>query len=105
MLRRVVLVRTDVSEEHIASIITATIIGEIGTSEVTSNRRTLRRNAMCSVRRLLVTANVVPSTPIITLIMKALHPPKRRFLQESHCVIPDGNIDSHRRENLKSYIY
>jgi hypothetical protein len=40
MLRRVVLVRTEVSEEHIASIIKVTIIGELGTSlAVTGNQR------------------------------------------------------------------
>jgi acyl-CoA thioesterase FadM len=38
MLRRVILVRTDVSEESIASIITFTRIGELGTTlAVTSN--------------------------------------------------------------------
>jgi hypothetical protein len=55
MLRRVTLVRTDVSEELSASFIGVTRIGELATS----NRRTL------SVRRLLVTASVVPSSPII----------------------------------------
>jgi hypothetical protein len=40
-LHRVVLVRTDVSEELSAVIITVTRIGEIGTLAVTSNRRTL----------------------------------------------------------------
>jgi hypothetical protein len=45
MLRRVALVRTDVSEELSASIIRVTRIGELGTTiAVTSNRRTLRRN-------------------------------------------------------------
>jgi hypothetical protein len=45
MLRRVTLVRTDVSEELSASIIRVTRIGELGTTlAVTSNRRTLRRN-------------------------------------------------------------
>jgi hypothetical protein len=40
MLRRVTLVRTDVSEELSASIIRVTRIGEIGTTlAVTSNRR------------------------------------------------------------------
>jgi hypothetical protein len=43
MLRRVALVRTDVSEER--SSIRATRIGELGTTlVVTSNRRTLQRN-------------------------------------------------------------
>jgi hypothetical protein len=44
MLRRVALVRTDVSEERCASIIRVTKIGELGTLVVTSNRRTLGRN-------------------------------------------------------------
>jgi hypothetical protein len=45
MLRRVALVRTDVSEELSASFIKVTRIGELGTTiAVTSNRRTLRRN-------------------------------------------------------------
>jgi hypothetical protein len=42
MLRRVALVRTDVSEECSANIIRVTRIGELGiTFAVTSNRRTL----------------------------------------------------------------
>jgi hypothetical protein len=55
----VVLVRTDVLEERISSIIRVKRIGELGTTlAVTSNRRTLRRNTVthsifCSVRRLL----------------------------------------------------
>jgi hypothetical protein len=61
MIRRVALVRTDVSEELSASIIRVTRIGELGTTlAVTSNRQTL------------VTANVVPSSLIlVTLMMEA----------------------------------
>jgi hypothetical protein len=45
MLRRVALVRTDVSEEPSASFIRVTRIGELGTAlAATTNRRTLRRN-------------------------------------------------------------
>jgi hypothetical protein len=45
MLRRLALVRADVSEELSASIVMVTRIGEVGTVlVVTSNRRTLRRN-------------------------------------------------------------
>jgi hypothetical protein len=45
MLRRVALVRTDVSEEHSASFFRVTRIGELGTTlAVTKNRRTLRRD-------------------------------------------------------------
>jgi hypothetical protein len=50
MLRRVVLVRADVSEELSASFIRVTRIGELGTT--------------------LVTASVVPSSPIIVTLMK-----------------------------------
>jgi hypothetical protein len=45
LLRRVALVRTDVSEEPGVSFIRVTKIGELGTTQAaTSNRRTLRRN-------------------------------------------------------------
>jgi hypothetical protein len=69
MLRRVALVKTDVSEERSASFIRVTRIGELGTTlAVTSNRLILR-----SARRLLVTANVVPSSrSLVTLIKEAL---------------------------------
>jgi hypothetical protein len=67
MLRRVALVRTDVSEEHSASFITVTRIGELGTTiGVTSEKISIFR----SVRRLLVTANVIPSSPILVILMK-----------------------------------
>jgi hypothetical protein len=59
ILRRVDYVRTDVSEESIASIIWITRIGELGTMlAVTSNS---------SVLRLLVTVNV-PSSPILITV-------------------------------------
>jgi hypothetical protein len=61
MLRRVAVVRTDVSEELSASIIRVTRIGEVGTLAVTDN-----------VRRLLVTANVRSSPIIVTLMKEAL---------------------------------
>jgi hypothetical protein len=62
MLLRVALVRTDVLEELSASIIRVTRIGELGaTLDVTSNRRTL------------VTANVVPSSPILVRSVLANH--------------------------------
>jgi hypothetical protein len=47
LLRRVALVRADVSEEPGASFIRVTKIGELGTAQAaTSNRRTLRRNTI-----------------------------------------------------------
>jgi hypothetical protein len=65
MLRRVAIVSTDVSEELSASIIMVTRICELGTTlAITINR---------SLRRLLATANVVPSSQIlVTLMMEAL---------------------------------
>jgi hypothetical protein len=50
LLRRVALVRTDVSEELSASCIRVTRIGEIGTTlAVTSNRRALISSQHASV--------------------------------------------------------
>jgi hypothetical protein len=69
MLRRVVLVRTDVSEKLSASFLRVTRIGELGTTlAVTTNRRTLV--FLRSVRRLLLTASVVYSLPILVTLMK-----------------------------------
>jgi hypothetical protein len=65
-LRCVALVRTDVSEEPRASFIKVARICKLATLAVTSNPRTLLR----SVRRLLVTANVVPNSPILVTLMK-----------------------------------
>jgi hypothetical protein len=50
MLRRLVLVRTEVSEERSTSIIRVTRIGELGTSAIISNRCTLRRSTEALVR-------------------------------------------------------
>jgi hypothetical protein len=68
MLRRVTLVRTDVSEELSASIFRMTRIGELGTLAVSSNFVFLR-----SVRRLLVTAKVPYSPILVTLMTEALN--------------------------------
>jgi hypothetical protein len=47
LLRRVALVRNDVSEEPGASFIRVTKIGELGTTQAaTSNRRTLRTSVL-----------------------------------------------------------
>jgi hypothetical protein len=67
MLRRVALARTDTSEKSSTSIIRMIRIAELGTTlAVTSNRRIV---FLRSVRRLIVMANVVPSSPILVTLM------------------------------------
>jgi hypothetical protein len=105
MLRHVALVRTDVSEELSASFIRVTRIGELGTKlAVTSNRCTLRRKYFFA--RLLVTANVFPSSLIhVTLKMETIRSSEMSVLKRAtRRNTPEVSIlHSHRRENLKSY--
>jgi hypothetical protein len=61
MLSRVALVRIDVSEGFSAYFIRVTRISELGTTLAVFLR---------SVRRLLVTVSVVPSSPILVTLMK-----------------------------------
>jgi hypothetical protein len=65
LLRRVALVRTDVSEEPGASFIRVAKICELGTTQHKKYLVFLR-----SVRRLLVAACVVPSSQIFATLMK-----------------------------------
>jgi hypothetical protein len=66
LLRRVALVRTDVSEEPGASFIRVTKIVELGTTQAAKKYLVFLR----SVRQLLVAACVVPSSQIFVTLMK-----------------------------------
>jgi hypothetical protein len=82
MLRRVTLVRTDVSEEFIASVIKVKRISALETTSlaVTSNPRTLRRNLFLLHRFLSL------------WWWRRYVPPKRQFLQEPHSVTSQKTV-------------
>jgi hypothetical protein len=74
MLRRVALVRTDVSEEAGVSFIRVTRIGELGTTQAaTSNRRRLRRNSHRS-ENLKSYKSYIVSTVIVFWVLIAILP-------------------------------
>jgi hypothetical protein len=96
MLCHVALVRTDYSEEYIASIISVTRIGVLGTLAVTGNQDTLGANSM-----------------YLFLPDRFCHPGdggERSFemsvlTRSTRLIIPEDDIlHSHSRGNLKSYI-
>jgi hypothetical protein len=111
----VALVRPDVSEVRITSIIRLTRIGELKTLAVTCNRKTLRRNAILyaiilvllrSVLRLLITVNVAPSSPfLVTLMMEATLSSEMSVLTKTtwRYIPEDCNPHSYRRKTLEAY--
>jgi hypothetical protein len=83
MLRLVVLLRTDVSEELGASIIMVTIFGELGTTlAITSNRSPLRSSQI-----------------LVSMITETTHSSEAPVVTRRH-IPEDGILHSHRRKNL-----
>jgi hypothetical protein len=72
MLRRVALVRTDVSEDPSASSIRVTRIGELGTTDVSEELSAciVRVTRIGEIGTGLVKASVLPSSPILVTLMK-----------------------------------
>jgi hypothetical protein len=98
MLRRVAVLRRDVSEEHISSIIVLTRIGEQGTTLAVFFR---------SLLRLLVTVNVVPSSPVlVSMMMEVIRSSETSVLIRAtlRYIPEDVILLSLRRGNLKSYV-
>jgi hypothetical protein len=100
----VALIRTNVPEEHIASMIRVTRIGElaepIGVKEA-GYEEMLSRGCLRGYRyrhphtyRLLVTANVFPNSPIlVTLMMEAIRSSKTSVLtRATQGHIPEDGI-------------
>jgi hypothetical protein len=91
-------VRADVSEKRLPSVIRVTRIGEPG------KKFTVTSNPARSVLRLIVTANVVPSLPILVNLMTKAMLSSKTLLHTRRNILEDDILHSRRRETLKSYI-
>jgi hypothetical protein len=82
MLRRVSLVRTDVSEELCVSFIRVTRIGELGTTlAVTSNRRTVMKETLSSSETLVLTRATRRNIPEHTILYY-------KFIRDEYNIFP-----------------
>jgi hypothetical protein len=108
MLRRVALVRTDVSEESITSVIRVTRIGNLGaTLAETSNRNTNILPPSSGLPRIgeLGTTLFLACRFLATLMMEVNCSSKSLFLKETwRNIAEDGILHSHCHANLKSYL-
>jgi hypothetical protein len=71
------------------------------------NRRARKNVFIRIVLRLLVTANVIHSSPVlVTLMMEAIRSSETSILARAtrRNIREDGILHGHRRENFKSYI-